>query len=171
MSKSTPPAWLAVTWALVGLSLLLGRALFALTPIAYSTAIGGLTAVQWGIAAVWVGFMAFAEGYRGFQLRFAPMVAARVLELYRHPTWVRTLLAPGFVIGLFQATRRRLIISWSILIGVTLIVIAVRWLPAPWRGIVDMGVVVGLGWGSIALAIQCSRALIRGDAPGNSELP
>lgn len=171
MSTSAPPGWLAVTWAIVGLAALLGRALFALTPIAVQTVMGGLTAVQWTVAIGWVGFMAYTEGYKGFQLRFAPMVAARSLELYQRPTWVRALLAPAFCMGLFQATRRRLLVSWGVLVGVTLLVIAVRFLPAPWRGIVDLGVVVGLGWGSLALAWQIGQALTRQKTDGNPELP
>jgi hypothetical protein len=55
--------------------------------------------------------------------------------------------------GLFGATRKVLIISWSIIFMVIGLVILVRSLPEPWRGIVDAGVVIGLGLGLLSIAI------------------
>ena len=56
-----------------------------------------------------------------------------------------------FCMGLIHATRRRLVSSWILAVAVLLIIIAVRALPPPWRGIVDLGVVVALAWGVGAL--------------------
>ena len=50
-----------------------------------------------------------------------------------------------------HATRRLLISSWILAVAVILIIIAVRALPPPWRGIVALGVVVALAWGVAAL--------------------
>ena len=41
-----------------------------------------------------------------------------------------------------------MIVSWSVSIGVAVIVAAVKRLSYPWRNIVDAGVVVGLSWGA-----------------------
>ena len=61
------------------------------------------------------------------------------------------LLAPAIAMGLFQANRKRVIVSWSLFIAIVLVVILVRLAPQPWRGIIDGGVVVGLAMGMISL--------------------
>jgi hypothetical protein len=96
-------------------------------------------------------FMAWAEGYRGFQQRFSPRVAARSLNLYRFPTVPRLVFAPLFCAGFFGATAG---LRRTIWIGTVLIVLAVllfNQLPQPWRGILDAGVLVGLAWGTASL--------------------
>lgn len=162
---------LCAAWGVVGVLALLLKAITGLAPIALSAVQGGLSTWQWGILILWVAIMAYSEGYRGFQLRFSPFVAARTLELRARPTLLRGVLAPAFCMGLFQATRRRLLISWGVLIGVTLLVIGVRLLDQPWRGIVDAGVVVGLSWGALSLVASVFRALFTGEPSVDPELP
>ena len=69
-----------------------------------------------------------------------------------------------YCMGLIHATRRRMITSWTIVFAIALAVVVVRRLPAPWRAVVDGGVVAGLGYGVVALAIAFARAL-RGSVP------
>jgi hypothetical protein len=38
-------------------------------------------------------------------------------------------------------------------VGIIILVLVVRLLSPPWRGIVDLGVVIGLTWGFISLLI------------------
>ena len=64
------------------------------------------------------------------------------------------LLAPLFCAGYFGATVRLRRAVW---IGTVLILLAVllfNQLPQPWRGILDAGVLVGLVWGTTALAVM-----------------
>ena len=150
--------------------MLLVRAVWALTPRAVEAMVGGLAWWQWAVLAVWVAFMAYSEGYRGFQKRFSPMVAARVHELAQRATPLQAALAPAFAMGLFHATRRRLIISWILLVGIAILVIVVRYLPQPWRGIVDAGVVVGLTWGTVSLLWSLVRVGITGTPDADPEL-
>jgi hypothetical protein len=67
--------------------------------------------------------------------------------------------------GLFHATKKRMIVSWSVSIGVAVIVAAVKRLPYPWRNIVDAGVVFGLSWGTISILGGYIISLITGIAP------
>jgi len=67
--------------------------------------------------------------------------------------------------GLFHATKKRMIVSWSVSIGVAMIVAAVKRLPYPWRNIVDAGVVFGLGWGSISILGGYIISSVTGIAP------
>ena len=176
MSTQPPPSpilgALLAGWGVFGVLALLAKALIGLTPIAVEALTSGdLAWWHWLIAALWVAFMAYSEGYKGFQKRFSPFVAARALELRDRPSWLRGLLAPAFCMGLFQATRRRLMLSWGILIAVTLLVVVVRLLDQPWRGIVDAGVVVGLGWGAASLLASVAKGALTGQASADPELP
>jgi hypothetical protein len=102
--------------------------------------------------------MAYAEGYRGFQKAFSPRVAARALYLKKNPCLLHVLLAPFFCMGFFHASRRRKITSFSVTSGIIVLILLVRLLPQPWRGIIDAGVVVGLAWGLISLIIFSYQA-------------
>jgi hypothetical protein len=73
--------------------------------------------------------------------------------------------------GLFHATKKRMIVSWGVSLGVGGIVYAVKRLPYPWRNIVDAGVVVGLTWGSVSIVLHYIKALVTGAAPADPALP
>lgn len=64
-----------------------------------------------------------------------------------------------------HATKKRLIVSWSLTVGLSLLVGLVKRLPYPWRNIVDAGVVVGLTWGSLAILWNYLSSLITGQVP------
>ena len=137
----------AALWGLSGVLLLLGQALYRLTPKALSTLQGELSGFQWGSLALFCLVMAYSEGYKGFYKAFSPRVAARAFIAHERSLWA-TFLAPAFCMALFDATRKRLIVSWILVSAIIALVLSVQLLPDPWRGIVDAGVVVGLaiGW-------------------------
>ena len=148
------PNYIVAVWGVLGFALLLTRAVWSLTPLALEPIrAGSLHASHIVLYVLWVAFMAYSEGYKGFQKKVAPRVAARSLYAARNPRLLLVILAPIFCMGLFHATRRRLITSWTILCGIIALVIGVRQLDQPWRGIIDGGVVVGLAWGLIAVLV------------------
>lgn len=140
-------------WGLAGVLAVLSSAAFRLAPLAVEAFSYPFTRIHWISLAAVVGGMAYAEGYRGFQKAFAPRVAARALYLRDHPRLLHALLAPLFCMGYFHATRRRKITSISLTVGIVILVLLVRHVSQPWRGIIDAGVVVGLGWGLVSLMI------------------
>ena len=71
--------------------------------------------------------------------------------------WVIALLAPAFAMGWFYATRRRLLVSWILTVGIVTLVLIVHGMAQPWRGIVDAGVVVGLTWGMVSIVWIAAR--------------
>jgi len=143
---------LIAIWGTLGVVALCTQAVIKLTPIAVDTINSGqMNTFHWVLMVVWVVVNTYAEGYRGFHLRFSPRTVARAFYLAEHPTPVRVALAPLFCMGLFAATRKVLIISWTIFIMVILLVMLVKTLAEPWRGIVDAGVVTGLGAGVVSL--------------------
>jgi hypothetical protein len=162
--------WIAA-WGILGVALVLTQALVRLAPLALEAMLAGMSWAEWLVLTAWVGISAYSEGYKEFQLRWVPRVVARALHLARHPRPFHVALAPFFCMGLFHATRRRLIVSWAAVALITAAVLLVRRLPQPWRGIIDAGVVVGLGWGLVCLVLSGARAL-RGEVPEASpELP
>ena len=114
-------------------------------------------------------FFAYAEGYKGFHLKFAPLVVKRSFTLVVGTTQgnnpINYLLAPFFSMGLFYATKRRLIISWCVSIGVAIIVALVKQLSPVPRCILDAGVVVGLSIGSVSILYHYLKSMITGKLP------
>lgn len=127
--------------------------------------------------------MAYAEGFKGFQKKFSPLVVKRALTLdataddpaaaaggadgkrrRRRAGPLRLLLAGPYSMGLFHATKKRKTLSWGLTAGVMCLVQVVKRLPYPWRSIVDAGVVVGLSYGSLSICVIWARALM-GKAP------
>jgi hypothetical protein len=162
----------AALWGIAGVALLLGNALVRLLPMALQPVLQGqLGTREWILYGASVLFNGYAEGYRAFQKQFSPRVVRRALTLARAPRRWFALLAPFYCMGLFHATRKRLVVSWSVLSGVVVLVVAVRMLEQPWRGIVDAGVVVGLAWGLLALACNTVRAVRGLPVPGSADLP
>ena len=159
-------------WCDLGVLALLGQAIARLLPRALEPILdGSLDAGSTVAYVVSVVAFAYSEGYRGFQTQFSPRAVARALYLAEHPRTVHVVFAPLFTIGLFHATRRRLLGSWLLLIGVIGLIVLVSQMSQPWRGAVDAGVVVGLTWGAIATLAMFVRGL-RGDAPAvDPQLP
>lgn len=143
-------AMMGVYWAVIGIGLLLGLAIARLAPMALSAFESPWMWPHWLALIGCVGFMAYAEGYHGFQRSFAPRFGARCRYLYEHPSLPRVLFAPLFCMGFFGATRRRRITSLALTAMIVALIIGVEQVPQPWRGIIDAGVCVGLIWGLIA---------------------
>lgn len=169
------PVYAVAVWGVLGFAAIVFRAVWSLTPVALAPIRAGtMTALHWFLYIGWLVFMVYSEGYKGFQRKVAPRVAARAMYAARHPRPLLVIFAPLFCMGLFHATRKRLIVSWCAFTGIVLLVICVRQLDQPWRGIVDGGVVAGLGWGLVAMLWSFARALqghpmsVPADVPGET---
>ena len=158
-------------WGLAGVALLLGSAIYRLTPLAIDAFAYDWSWYHWLSFALMIFFMAYAEGYRAFQQGFSPRVAARARYLRDHPNALDALLAPLFCMAYFHALKRRQIVSISVTAGIIVLVILVRLLPQPWRGIIDGSVVVGLAWGLVSLIVFGFQAFTLEQFNYSSEVP
>ena len=162
---------LGAVWGFTGAFALIGFAVWRLAPLVLHALQHSLSLLQWTSLIGCVVFMAYSEGYRGFQLAFAPRVAARSLYLSQHPTLPRLLFAPFFVIGYFDATRRRMMTSYLLTGMIIILVFLVHQLEQPWRGIIDAGVVTGLAWGLLSMLYFAARAFGTEDYTYPADVP
>lgn len=174
-SSAPATASAATHWGVLGVMSILANAIGRLAPIAVEPLRrGGLAPVHWAAYAAAVIGMAYVEGYKAFQLKFSPLVVSRAFSLGKeggHNSFFRGLLAPFYSMGLFHATRKRKIVSWTVSLAVVCVVAAVKRLSYPWRAIVDAGVVAGLTWGATSIGWIYAKAL-RGTLPeASAELP
>jgi hypothetical protein len=167
---SRPIGWAAV-WGVLGFTALIAQAIIRLTPLAVDAVRMPLEPLHWIVLAAWIAFMIYSEGYRGFQKQVAPRMVARAAHLTAHPRPLHVALAPLYLMGLIHATRRRLVTSWCVVIGIVGLVLTVRMFAQPWRGIVDAGVVIGLVWGIVAVLVGIARALRGGPVTAAPEVP
>lgn len=113
-------------------------------------------------------FFAYVEGYKGFHLKFSPLVVKRSFSLNigtPQGSVLNFLLAPLYSMGLIHATKKRLITSWSVTMGVAALVAMVKRLPGVWRCIMDAGVVVGLSYGSLSILFLYLQSWVQGEPP------
>jgi hypothetical protein len=149
---------IGVVWGLAGIVFMLGYAIVRLFPVTMAVFEQPLQWYHWVCMIGFIGFMAYSEGYRGFQLAFSPRVAARLKYLYEHPRPRHVLLSPLFCMGYFYIQRRRRIAIYILTTGIVAIISAVRFLSQPWRGIIDAGVLVGLTWGLVSVLVSTQQA-------------
>ena len=142
---------LGYIWGVGGVLLLLLFAIYRLAPMAYALQDEIMSFFHWPLLLLSVTYMAYAEGFKGFHLGFAPRVVKRALYLRQNPKVSHVVFATLFCMGYIHATKRRKISSLGLTGLIVCFVIAVRLLPQPWRGILDAGVVTGLTIGCFSI--------------------
>lgn len=159
--------YLSAIWGIGGVLAILLFAVYRLAPIAEGALSGPLAWYHWIFLVVWVAFMIFTEGIRGFHQAFSPRVVARARALVTHPDLLAGLFAPFYCFGFFRATRKRRIVAWAVFGGILGLILFVRLLPQPWRGLVDAGVVAGLTIGAASILYYAGLWLLGrpGDHP------
>lgn len=156
---------LAYYWGIAGVILLLASAIVRLTPRVLELRDLPLSGLQWLLLVGFALFMLYSEGWKGFHLNFAPRVVARAAGLRAAPQPLLVLLAPLVCMGYLHATRRRQLVSITLTSAIIVLVLLVRLLPQPWRGIVDAGVVLGLCFGTLSIVWHWLCLDLRGVAP------
>ncbi|RKX40550.1 MAG: hypothetical protein DRP64_12495 [Verrucomicrobia bacterium] len=163
--------FVGAVWGISGISLLFGSALYRLYPHVRELCEMSFAWYHWAALVAGLVFMGYAKGYGIFHRRFSPRFAARALYLKHNPTFVRVLLAPLFCMGYFHATRKRKIFSFAMTAMVVGLILLVRKLDQPWRGIVDAGVLLGLGWGLVSIWFFTLQAFFGSDFDVSPETP
>lgn len=158
-------------WAICGFTLLISFAITRLSAIALDSLNYKLSWYHWAALLFSIVFMAYSEGYKGFQLKFSPRFAARCRHLRDEPTPLHVALAPLFCMCFFHTTRSRKIATVVLTLMILGFIQLAHLLPQPWRGILDMGVVTGLVWGLISLFFFLQKAFFSNQFDHSAELP
>lgn len=162
---------LGAVWGVGGVLLLLGYSIARLSVVTWQAFAHEFRWYHWLALGVNVAYMLYSEGYYGFQRGFAPRVAARAKYLAAHPRLAHALLAPAFCMGYFHIRRSRQVFVLLLTAAIVVFVIVLPYVPQPWRGIVDAGVVAGLSWGLIAIVTFAWRAWAEQTFPYSPEVP
>ena len=162
---------LGAIWGVAGVSLLLGAAVYRLMLISIDSFAYEFQWYHWLAFLGNIFFMAYTEGYKGFQRGFSPRVAARARYIQYNPRLIYVIAAPLFCMSYFFATRKRLIVTYTVTIAVIFLVNIFHYIVQPWRGILDAGVVVGLTWGIVCLIRFSFTALGSADFEVSAEVP
>jgi hypothetical protein len=118
--------YVAAIWGIAGILALLGQASFRLSEVALQAWDYPFDPLHWIVLVGFLAFMAWSEGYRGFQKNFSPRVVARARHLARRATFLQGFLAPLFCMGFFHATRKRLITSYTLTTAIVVLIVVVR---------------------------------------------
>lgn len=160
---------IGAVWGVVGVVGLLGFAVYRLLPLTTQLQYEHLSLVHIIALVAWCAVMAYSEDYKAFGRQFVPRVVARAQHLTRVATWRRIVLAPLFCIGYFGAPRKRVIASFALFSGIVVLIIAVSFVPQPWRGIIDAGVILGLACGISYLLFYSLKAIRSGEFVADPE--
>lgn len=152
---------IAGVWGVTQVIYIFGNAIKRLYPVAVEPIIkDDMTSTHWTLYAVWCAYMAYVEGYKAFHLKFSPSVVERSFGIGPDPSLVKLILAGPYAMGLFGATKTKMIVSWCITVGVFGLTKLVKGLPYPYRGIVDAGVVLGLSMGLLSMVYHSIKTLM-----------
>lgn len=159
MSKPSLSGWIGALWGLLGVIALLAYAVYRLFLISVDAFSVPFNGIHWLLFIGNTLFMAWSEGYKGFQKSFSPKVAARARDLLDNPRLLPVLLAPLYCMHFFDSSRRQLLTTYLLTVMIVVLIIIFHMLDQPWRGILDAGVVVGLSWGIVTILTSSVKEL------------
>jgi hypothetical protein len=111
-----------------------------------------LSPAQLLAAGAIVVFFMYYEAYKGFYKGFSPVLVRRTMAIDEGSPWHVHLLGPFYIGGFFDGTRRRLVVSWGLVVAIGLLGYGTARSPYPWRQFIDLGVGVGLSLGLLSMA-------------------
>lgn len=157
-------------WGIGGIFINLSWAVLRVFPYTLPAFNMPLKWYHWVVMVLFALQMLYSEAYKGFHLKFCPRVTARMKYLQAHPNWKDVLLAPIFCIGYYNASKRTKIVAYGIFVFVFLIIRLMQYIPQPWRGVFDVGVILGLGGGILSLLYYTIWAFSKKPFPFNADV-
>ncbi|MCY4641711.1 MAG: hypothetical protein OXC41_03300 [Gammaproteobacteria bacterium] len=161
---------IAAGWSLAGLLLLLGFAIWRLSLYTIESLHMPMNWMHWTVFIGFTVFMAHSEGYKGFQKKFSPRFAARTKYLLANSTVTQCIFAPLFSMGFFHAPKKRIVASICLTIMIVVFIFLFQYIPQPWKGLLDAGVVIGLIWGMISTILFCTKAFSNAEYNWDAEI-
>jgi hypothetical protein len=159
-------------WGVLQVVSIIGNAIKRVLPIAMQPfQQDDLKPLEWAMYVAWSFYMIYMEGYKAFQCKFSPLVVKRAFKLVDRASPLNVVLAGPYSMGMLDASKKRMMVSWGVTVGVFGIVQVVKKLPYPYRSIVDAGVVAGLSYGTAATLWFAGKALCGFSVDCDPEFP
>jgi hypothetical protein len=117
---------------------------------------------QWAVLLLGSAILLYAKSFRVFRRRIAPRIAARAADIKKHPTTIKVIFAPFYCMGYFGSTRVAGLRMISVTLAMVVLILVVRYLPEPWRAILDFGIAVALAAGFFFILAESLRHQPRG---------
>ena len=162
---------IAAIWGTLGVTFLVGKSCQSLFSRAQEALQSELSTYHWVTLVFYSLFMLYFEGYRGFQKKFSPRTAARVRYLYLNPQPLHVLLAPFFCMGYFHAKKKAQIAAIAVSLLILCVIFLMQSCPQPWRGIIDVGVILGLSYGLISFGCFLVKVFTKKNHGISPEVP
>ncbi|PIQ63555.1 MAG: hypothetical protein COV99_02040 [Bacteroidetes bacterium CG12_big_fil_rev_8_21_14_0_65_60_17] len=161
---------------MIGFAALLGRGIWRLWPMALGAGFEQFGVWHWAAVVASLVAFGYGEGYRAIHLKVIPRLRHRAVDLARttpgDKAWdpgrgtfrralhiMYNLLAPLYCMGLVGADRPLLARNWGMVAAIVLMILGMRFVPAPWREIVLIGVCAALAWALIMTLVETARML------------
>ena len=155
----SPLGRLTAAWSILGVGLLFALAVARLGSRGIDTVQAGLGPGEWILLIALVLLFVVGEGWAALQRKWVPRVVDRARALRGEAPVSHRLLAPLYGMCLIGCDARRRTRAWLGVAAVVAAVLAVRALPDPWRGMIDLSVASALVWGLGALLVAGRRVL------------
>ena len=150
---------LGAIWGIVGVLFLIGYAVLRLEPVALDAFSYPLAWYHWLLLLLNTSVTLYFKGHFAFQKGLSPRVAGRARYLRSHPQALHLLLAPLFCMGYFHIVRRKQVITIITTLAMVMLIMGVRLLSQPWRGLIDVGILSALAWGFLTILVYSFQAL------------
>jgi hypothetical protein len=109
---------------------------------------------HWAALLLNTVILIYAKSYRAFRLRLAPRIGVKARDIRENPTIAKTIFAPLYCLGYFgsgSGVRFRMISITLVMVG---LIVVVRYLPEPWRAVLDFGIAVALALGFVFILTE-----------------
>ena len=147
-------------YSIGGVIAIFSSAIYRLYPHVKKSMSYEFSTLNWIVLAAYLIVMIVGKGYFALHRGFVPRVVNRSELLVENGNLLDRLFAPLYCMGFFKAPKKRLIISYSMLLLIITFIASASKISQPWRGIIDLGVVIGLSLGILSLVILGFKKLI-----------
>ena len=147
-------------YSIGGVIAIFSSAIYRLYPHVQESISYEFSILNWIVLVLYLIVMIVGKGYFALHRGFVPRVINRSELLVENGNLLDRLFAPLYCMGFFKAPKKRLIISYSMLLLIITFIASASKISQPWRGIIDLGVVIGLSLGILSLVILGFKKLI-----------
>lgn len=145
-ASSRLPSIALSSWAVLANAAMFAHVAFGLAARTVHVAQEGLTTGQWSLMLGLMLLVGYLEGYRVLHHRVAPAIVARAHQASRRDgaSVLDVVSAPFQALGLVRAPTRTLVRAWLCVVLHAPVIVGLRALAEPWRGIIDGAVATSL---------------------------